>query len=86
MTDLIVVTLDIDNFYEDDENVQTTVHTEIPAPPLDVDSSEYDDWKYDHIFEHTGTGKPEGDSGYFVKVVSSSRPDLLPVDTEFEFV
>jgi len=83
--ELIAVTLEIDNIYEDGEQIQTVVQAEIPAPPTDKDSGEYEDWEYDHIFEHTGTGKEEGDAGYFVKVTASSRPDLLPVGTEYEF-
>jgi len=82
---MISVTLLIDNFYEGGEKIKTTVETTIPAPPPKSDEDAYNDWEYDHIFEHTGTGKEGGNSAYFVTVASSSRPDLLPVGTEFEF-
>lgn len=84
MSDNIAVTLEIDNIYEDGESVQTIVETEV-SPPIPEDDPNYDEWVYGEIFEHTGTGKEEGDAGYFVKVTKSSRPDLLPVGTEYEF-
>ena len=81
----INVTLEIDNIYDGD-TIQTTVQTSLPPPPsLDHDSEEYSDWEYDYIFTHTGTGRTSGDSGYFVTVTASDRPEMLPVGTEFEF-
>lgn len=90
MTDQIEVTLVIDNIYEDGEEIQTHVQTNIEAPPFplvpDFDSTdEYCDWEQEVIFPLTGAGHDGGDAGYFVKVTNSSRPDLIPVDTEFEF-
>lgn len=82
--ELIDVTLDIDNYY-DGEPIQTIVNATIPAPPEDQDSDEYQDWEQDYVFEHTGTGRTDGDSCYFVTVTKSSRPDLIPVGTEYEF-
>ena len=76
----IDVTLLIDNYYSDGDKIKTTVQTTIPAPDPDDE-----DWEYDHIFEHTGTGRTDGDSCYFVTVAASSRPDILPVGTEYEF-
>ncbi|NUS02049.1 MAG: hypothetical protein HOV97_05740 [Nonomuraea sp.] len=84
------VTLVIDNIYGG-ETIQTTVRTTIDPPPFplvgDFDNyaDEYCDWEQDEIFPHTGTGNAEGDAGYFVKVTESSRPDLIPVGTKFEF-
>lgn len=80
----IDVTLEILNIYEDGDQVVTHVETKIPPPPIDDDDA-FEDWQQDHIFEHTGTGKTEGDAAYFVEITSSSRPDLLPVGTEYEF-
>ena len=82
--EMVEVTLDIDNYYDGDK-IRTVVETEIPAPPEDKDGDEYQDWEYDHVFEHTGTGRTDGDSCYFVTVTKSSRPDLIPVGTEYEF-
>jgi hypothetical protein len=84
----IVLTLVIENHYpEDGDVVQTTVETTVPEPPYPPHSYAYesDDWEYDHIFCHTGTGRTEGDSAYFVEVTASSRPDLIPVGTKYEF-
>lgn len=56
----VAVTFEIDNYYDGDK-ITTFVQTEIPAPPsLDAESDEYQDWEYDHVFEHTGTGRTGG--------------------------
>jgi len=81
----IDVTLLIDNYYDGDK-IKTTVETQVEEPPADKDSDEYADWEYEEIFSHTGTGQESGNSAYFVTVASSSRPDLIPVGTEYEFV
>jgi hypothetical protein len=81
--ELIAVTLLIDNYYDGDK-IKTTVETHVTPPPADED--ERGDWEYDEIFQHTGTGNESGNSAYFVTVASSSRPDLIPVGTEYEFV
>lgn len=79
------VRLEIENVYSD-ETIKTHVETTIPAPPLPPLAYAYeaDDWEQDHIFAHTGTGR-DGDAAYFVTVAESSRPDLLPVGTTYEF-
>lgn len=82
---MIAVVLEIENHYELYDTVLTTVSTVIDEPPLDKESDEYEEWEQECIFEHTGTGHTDGDSSYFVTVKESSRPDLLPVGTEFEF-
>lgn len=87
----VEVTLVIDNIYEDGDEIRTTVRTTIAAPPyplvpdFDSSSDEFCEWEQDEIFQHTGTGKTEGDASYFVEVTESDRPDLIPVGTEFEF-
>ena len=80
----IALKLEIDNVYED-EKIRTFVETQVPEPPLDRDSTEYEEWEQDYIFSTTGTGRTEGDAGYFVTVTDSSRPDLIPVGTEYEY-
>jgi hypothetical protein len=80
----VQVTLLIDNYYEGGDKIKTTYEGWIPAPP-GRDDPGYEDWEQDWIYEYTGTGRTEGDSAYFVTVGASSRPDLLPVGTEFEF-
>lgn len=81
----VTLTLQIDNIYEDGDEVRTTATVTVPAPPDPSDESAYEDWAYDHIFAATGTGKTEGDSGYFVEVTETSDPATVPVGTEFEF-
>ena len=84
LKNVILVHLVIDNFYEDGDRIQTRVETYVPAPPPESDEDAYDDWSQDCIFEQTGTGKTEGNSGYFVKCTYSSDTSL--VDREWEFV
>lgn len=81
---VILVHLVIDNFYEDGDEIQTRVETYVPAPPPQSYEDAYEEWSQDYIFEQTGTGKTEGNSGYFVKCVYSSDTSL--VDREWEFV
>lgn len=84
-TDLIAVTLKIDNIYEDGAEIQTIVHTEVEPPPS-LDPDDWADWEQDEIFDHTGADYPEGgDAGYFVEVIESSDPVALPVGTKIEF-
>lgn len=82
---MIDVVLEIDNCYTEHGTVQTTVQTQIEEPPTDTDSDEYQDWEQDEIFQHTGAGL-SGDAGYFVTVIASSRADLIPVGTTYEFI
>lgn len=83
-TDLVSVELVIDNIYEDGEEIQTTVRTTVHAPPtLDENDDDYQDWAAEEIMPHTGTGKTEGDAGYFVKCVASSWPALIGREWEW---
>ena len=84
----VEVILHIENHYpEAGEMIRTVVETTIPAPPFPpyTYAYEYEDWEQDFVFEHTGTGQEYGESAYFVEVTSSSRPDLIPVGTQYEF-
>jgi len=86
---MINVTLHIDNYYGGDK-IKTVVETQVEDPPVGyipgfAERDEFADWEHDEIFQHTGTGQESGDSAYFVTVASSSRPDLIPVGTEYEF-
>jgi len=83
--DPVDVTLEIENVYPD-ETIRTTVETRIPIPPPPSESDyERQDWEDEYIMPETGTGRTEGDAAYFVTVTKSSRPDVLPVGTEFEY-
>lgn len=85
--------LEIENVYEDGEEVTTHVEADVPAPSLppwvdtlsDEEEDERNEWEQEHIFPVTGTGKVEGDSAYFVEVLGSSDEALIPVGTKWEF-
>lgn len=77
------VTLHIENHYELYDMVETTRTVTIPLPPADESSDAYDDWRENYIQPETGTGRPDGDSWYFVRITASTVPALL--DREFEF-
>jgi hypothetical protein len=81
----VTVDLTIENTYELYPD-QTTYRKGlvIPVPPAEEDDA-YEDWKYDHIHSQTGVGHEDGDSWYDVTVTASSRPDVLPVGTTFDF-
>lgn len=81
----ITVDLTIENTYERYPD-ETTYRKGlvIPVPPAKEDDA-YEDWKYDHIHSETGVGHEDGDSWYDVTVTASSRPDVLPVGTTFDF-
>lgn len=76
--------LKIENHYEDGSKVRTRADVLVPAPP-EGDTDAYEEWEQDHIFAVTGTGKTDGDSAYFVEVVTSDCPDVIAVGTEYEF-
>lgn len=86
--DTVHLTLEIENTYELYEDETTHKEVDVPVPPAE-DSSAYEDWEYDNIHAATGSdqpgGKPNGDSWYDVEVKASSRPDLIPVGTTYEF-
>lgn len=83
--DTVVVELEIDNVYPD-ETITTHWAGAIEAPwSDDEDSDDYQDWQNEIVFEKTGTGRTEGDAGYFVEVIQSSRPDLIPVGKKWEW-
>ncbi len=72
------IALKIDNFYPDGK-VATHVVTEVIAPTVAelTDDAALDEWAYDQLFEHTGTGRIEGDSAYFIEVESCDEPRLV---------
>ena len=77
--------LKIDNVY-DDGTVTNIINASMPYPPLPTESNaERDDWEYDYIFALTGTDQEEGDAGYFVEVLESSDPGIIPVGEKWEW-
>ncbi|GAA2650210.1 hypothetical protein [Paractinoplanes durhamensis] len=74
----ITISLAIENRYEGGLMIPTqVVGAVIPAPPVDGDADDMVAWEYDHIYEFTGTGRPDGDSWYDVTVVACSDPALV---------
>lgn len=83
---VVVVSLRIENTYEDgDEVITTPTDVAVPAPPHAGDEDAYNDWANDYIMELCGTGRTKGDSWYDVEVTATSAPELLAVGTTFEF-
>lgn len=74
----------IENHYASGTKTDTTTIV-VNTPDEGVDIIEDEDWSYDEIFPHTGTGKTKGDAAYFVEVLKSSADKIIPVGTEWEF-
>jgi hypothetical protein len=48
--------------------------------PGDLD---HEEWAMEYLMQYTGTGRTEGDAGYFVKVLEcDDRPDLVGLEVE----
>jgi len=75
----ITVSLTVENAYELYPDVTAyVIDAVIPAPPADRQSTDYDDWSYEHIYEaFTGVGNDSGDSWYDVTVTACSDPRLV---------
>lgn len=70
------IELKIDNIYEDGEEITTRAGTDVPAPGEGEEL--LDAWAEEHLLPLTGTGKAEGDAGYFVTITAcDERPDLV---------
>jgi hypothetical protein len=68
------VTVEIENVYEDET---ITVVDEVEVPAVEWDS--LDDWAEDYLYPLTGTGRPEGDAGYFLTVTACDDPRLVGI-------
>ena len=72
----IVVDLVIDNIYPDDV-VKTVVSNVIVPTPASFDDELLEEWAMDHLFEHTGTDRADGDSSYTVTITAAAIPELV---------
>jgi hypothetical protein len=82
----ITISLDIENTYEDGEEVVTYVRDAvIPAPPPGRSDEALSTWADELIFDFTGTGRPDGDSWYDVIVTACSDPSLVGRTFEFGY-
>jgi hypothetical protein len=72
------LTLKIDNVYDDGTITNTLYDVEVPDPPSPVyKSDEHDDWADSELLPLTGTGREEGDAGYFVEIIAAEHPALV---------
>lgn len=58
-----------------------TEEIDVAAPP---ESDDLDDWAYNNLFPHTGTGRDHEESGYFAEIVDCPERAAL-VGREFEW-
>lgn len=80
--EVVTMSLAIENIYDGD-TIHTTADAVAPPPPAEDDEDDYDEWSYAWVYQHTGTGRTEGNSAYFVEVTASSDPTL--VGRKFEY-
>ncbi|MFJ8041229.1 hypothetical protein ACIRBX_12055 [Kitasatospora sp. NPDC096147] len=76
-----LITLAITNTYTD-ATIETTETAVVPLPLPKEGTPEREDWEYDHLFVHTGTGR-SGYAIYTVEVTDSSAPELRFLKVEF---
>ena len=73
-----------ENIYEDGEEVTNVYDLDVPEPEVGLNEDQWEEWAYDNLFPWTGTGREDGDAGYFVTIDQcEARPDL--VGKEFEW-
>jgi hypothetical protein len=74
----VLVDLEISNQYELHGHVTSFGwRIEVPAPPADRDSEEFDQWAYWQLSQRTGVGRVGGDSWYRGDVTWSSDATLI---------
>lgn len=81
----MLVSLKIDNVYEDGETItQTLFDIEVPDAPTEPD--EHEEWAEENLYPLTGTGRYAGneageettpDAGYFVEIIAAGHPALV---------
>lgn len=81
----MLLTLKIENFYEDGDKSATTLYdVEVPDPPTEPEPHE--EWAEEHLYPLTGTGRYAGndageertpDAAYFVEIIAASHPALV---------
>jgi hypothetical protein len=62
------ITVAYENHYEGGEVIKTSVDLDVPEP---ADLTDLEDWSYDYLYPHSGTGQEEGDAGYFATITES---------------
>jgi hypothetical protein len=83
-TRTIRLTVKVTNIYPDTKPVREERQVVIPRPRDVADEEGMETWAYAHLFPLTGTGRTEGEGGYFVKITES--PDLPILEgSEFDW-
>lgn len=79
------VKLHITNTYEDGDEVVTQPTVQVPIPVPDRETAEFEEWEWEHILSHTGTGRTDGDAWYDVEIIESTAPELVGMKFEFGY-
>lgn len=74
------ISVEIENVYED-ETVVTHVWSDVPHP--DEGEVDLEDWAEEHLYPLTGTGRHEGDAGYFLTVTACDDATLVGCNFEW---
>lgn len=75
----------ITNIYEGGDEFESYEHFDAPKMPAWTEKGEaHADWWDDHVGQFTGTGRPEGDAGYFAEIVQClpANPLIVTEDDE----
>lgn len=81
-----MITLDVTftSIYEGGEESVVATTLKVEAPPEGFTEDELEMWADDVLFPYTGTGRTEGDAGYFAKITACPDMDEL-TGAEFEW-
>lgn len=71
------ITVKVDNIYEDGTEVTVTEEADIEEPWGEPDTDDWEDWADEQLFPLTGTGKTEGDAGYFLEITACEDASLV---------
>ena len=72
-------TVKITNCYTNDDGSVDEIVTEalVTSPPEGCDYDDLTAWFEDEVWQHTGTGRESGNSGYFAEIIAADREDHL---------
>lgn len=81
----IGLVIEVENTYEFHEDVTTYASVVVPIPPAEGTDA-YEEWKFNQLIDRViGVGYTDGDSWYDLMVLESSAPDIIPVDTTYDW-
>ncbi|MER5482578.1 hypothetical protein ABT024_05090 [Streptomyces sp. NPDC002812] len=79
------VRLRIENRYADGAETVTTPVVTVPLPLPVEDTTEREDWEWEHILGHSGTGPTNVHGWYDIKIIESTAPELLGLTFDFGY-